>query len=282
MLSPVFDIVPGSDWQQHMQALWSYLTKYYQIKYGNDCRTGIHVSLQPECNLPELKRLISSIFHFEPAIEALLPENRLDAWCARSNWLYHELTAPEAMSRHDFLLDIQEAGDKTTLVNKVQDISHGDACEFCWNFSGLQGNDFYQHGQMINFRKPPAGPSLPASAFRWAQFTITFILAAIRYGSPDNLTSLSHNIGELRSFMSRAALPDGVGEFHLIDMLWKGKDPKAAREPTMAKAHLDEPESCRWELGVNIKRLVEEDAVQCQATIPQELWNYLKGFDPTA
>lgn len=81
--------------------------------------------------------------------------------------------------------------------------------------------------------------------------------------------------------MSRAALPDGVGEFHLMDMLWKGKDPKAAREPTMAKVHLDDPDR-KWELGVNIKRLVEGDAVECQATIPQELWNYLRGFDPTA
>ncbi|KAF7503769.1 hypothetical protein GJ744_003311 [Endocarpon pusillum] len=281
MLSPVFDIVPGSDWQQHVQALWSYLTKHYQIRYGSDCRNGIYVSLHPECNLPELKRVISSVFHFEPAIEALLPENRLDAWCAKSNWLYHELTAPEAMSRHDFLLDIQEAGDKRTLVDKVQDISHGDTCEFCWNFSGLQGNDSYQHGRMINFRKPPAGPSEPASTFRWAQFTITFILAAIQYGSPDNLTSLSHNIGELRSFMSHAALPEEVGDFHLIDMLWKGKDPKAAREPTMDKSHLDDPDR-KWELGVNLKRLVQEDAVECQATIPQGFWNYLRGFDPTA
>lgn len=276
MLSPVFDVVPHSPWKHHIRAVWKFLCDNYRIANRDDLYTRIRVSLDPEYTLTDVKRIASSVIHFETAIEPLQPENTNDPDEARSIWLHSWPFAPSRRSRAASISYIDECFTWPEFRNKVNGLA---IAEYAWNFWDIRPNG------LLEFRKP--SPCLrPPQIFSWAELTMAFILAAIRYGSPEYLRCCLHNVGSLKDFVSRVDIP-GDGPHHL-DRIWEGISLNAAREPMMRTdkyAEVDgeelEPELA-WRHWVWLREMIEQDARQCAASVPQVLQNHLNSFSTSA
>ena len=67
--------------------MWNYLNANYKITANASCGTHVHMSVAGGYSLEELKRLSHAIIHFEPALEALLPEDRWGNEYTKSNWI---------------------------------------------------------------------------------------------------------------------------------------------------------------------------------------------------
>ncbi|ERF76101.1 hypothetical protein EPUS_01434 [Endocarpon pusillum Z07020] len=276
MISPAFDIVPHSPWKHHIRAVWKFLCDNYRIANRDGLYTRIRVSLDPKYTLTELKRIASSVIHFETAIEPLQPENTNDPDEARSIWLHSWPFAPFRRSRSASISYIDECFTWPEFRDKINGVAIG---EYAWNFW-----DACPDG-LLEFRKAP--PCLrPPQVFSWAELTMAFILAAIRYGSPEYLRGCLHNVGSLKDFVGRVDIP-GDGPHHL-DRIWEGISLNAAREPMMRTddyTEVDEDElepELAWRHWVRLREMVEQDAQQCAASVPQVLRNYLNNFSTSA
>lgn len=284
MVSPIFDIDTHSSWQLHVREIWKYLVDNYELRNSDNRYTTIHVCFSPKYNLTELQRIACSIIHFETAFEALQPENIHDAERALSHWLHIPSFAQSPRSRSASIDYIEQPyqiyRDLLRVLQGNSDPVYGGEL-YAWNFYGVD------KGGMIEFRKPP-GCLPPTQVFSWAELTMTFILASMRYGSSANLSAFSHDIGGLKEFVSQVDIPGGVGTPHYLHRMWEGKNLKAAREPIMLKTHFDiadsyNPEPAEiYEEWMTIKKMIEYDARECNAIVPQHLRNHLSGFDTTA
>lgn len=111
----------------------------------------------------------------------------------------------------------------------------------------------------------------------------------MRYGFPADLRGFSRNVGGLRSFVSQVDVPGAAadgGELQHLDRIWAGQEARAAREPGLCKGHFDVfPEFNRrvlWRLWLQLREMIEEDARDSGAVIPQSLGEYLRLFDKSA
>ena len=63
-------------WRDEVEALWSFLHRAYFISGNSNCSTHVHVSRAEDFTLLELKRISQVVIHFEPGLEALMPDER--------------------------------------------------------------------------------------------------------------------------------------------------------------------------------------------------------------
>ena len=108
MVSPIFLAFPGSTWRTDVEATWTYLSTYYGIVGTQYAGTHIHVGLEPDYSLTDLKRVAQAVIHFEPAFEALVPRARRGNVHARSNWLDAPGLARKGKSRSGSVAAIEE------------------------------------------------------------------------------------------------------------------------------------------------------------------------------
>jgi hypothetical protein len=278
MLSPVFDVVPHSPWKHHVKSIWKFLSDNYRIAKCDEFYTRISLQLNPIYTLTELKRIASSIIHFETAIEPLQPENPNDPDNAPSIWLHSPPLARSCRSRSASIRYIDECSTWPELRNMINDPWFGGFGHYAWKFSGFNSTGF------ITFYKLPPYPR-PPQLFSWAELTMAFILAAIRYGSPDYLRRCAHDVGSLKDFVGRVDIP-GDGPHHL-DRIWEGISLNAAREPMVRTSLTDidgveaDPRDVRryW---MRLKEMIELDAEECAASVPQLLQNRLNGLSTSA
>ena len=111
MVSPIFNVTTDPQWRDHAKATWQNLTRNYEISGNDACSTHIHVSLQPDYCLTDLKQIASSVIYFELAIEALVPEYRRGDEdggneYAKSNWLNSSELAKRGKTRSESIDEI--------------------------------------------------------------------------------------------------------------------------------------------------------------------------------
>lgn len=217
--TPILDIRPG--WRDHVIAAWDYLEKFYTIRSDRSCATHVHISLEPSYTLDQLKRIASSIIHFETALEAVMPPARRNNGWARSNWLSSPRLAAKNKSRKESIREIESVISRPSVIRLMQEL--GNPC-FAWNLWSLNDKS------TIEFRKPP-GSVTAAEALTWAELALNFIQAAIRFGDSDRLSNFPSNVGGLRNFLGQFNEP-GVNEPERLRRLWDSVAPDAAIEPT--------------------------------------------------
>ncbi len=235
--SPTFHIGTTSPWRAQISATWEYLLQHYHVAPNPVLDSQTDIMLAPHYTLSDLRRIASSAIHFEPAIEALLPEHRHrhpDTHNpgdpkVRSNWLDSPFLVRQAKSRCQSIAAIEIAPDREAVVrlmtgpeNKADPWSNRS---YAWIFSDLFDNN------MIGFRKPPA-PSSANDVLNWAEFLITFIQAAIHSGTSTSLRGFPSDLRGLRSFLAAVPCIAGVNEPRRWQKLWAGKQANAAVEPT--------------------------------------------------
>jgi hypothetical protein len=115
-ISPIFRAHKDSLWREHINFLWDFLSANYRISANHSCGTHVHLSRSGGYTLSQLKKVCQSIIHFEPAFEALLPEERLSNEYARSNWLDNENFGHRNLTRKQTIAVIQQASSMRELV----------------------------------------------------------------------------------------------------------------------------------------------------------------------
>jgi hypothetical protein len=214
--------------------MWKYLSGHYHVTGDYDCDTHIRVSMSPDFNLQEVKRIAQAVIHLEPAYDALLP-SRNGHVTARSNWLHGTSFAPSELTRSrsiDFIEDNASMAPIDLLMHRV---GVEDDDEFSWNFSGLKNEP-----REIVFRKPPYSTT-SRHCLSWAEFTMAFVLAGIRYQSTELLQRIPSNVRGLRWFLSRYNV-QGLIDSSLVGSIWRGISLDAMLDPRICLADESCPE----------------------------------------
>ena len=116
---------------------------------------------------------------------------------------------------------------------------------------------------MIGFRKPPT-PLNANDVLDWAEFLITFIQAAVHFGSGASLRGFHSDLRGLRSFLAAVPSVAGVNEPRRWQKLWAGKQANAAAEPAPywgppgERVDSAERDRVRTKLRLDVNRIREE------------------------
>jgi Putative amidoligase enzyme len=230
LVTPVFRALPRSTWRRDVEATWRFLHQHYQITGGITCGTHIHVSFEApgEYTTDDLRRIARCVIHFEPAVEALMPRYRRTTNYAKSNWLQGHLLGHCNKSRRESIAAIDgipTEGDEDEIQGQIVNLmqGHGDR-DYAWNFLNI----LWGKGT-IEFRKPPACTSA-AMALSWTELAMSFIQAAVRYGTPHRLERVPSTVGGLRWFLEQACRP-GVNEPARLEAIWAGHAEHEAVQP---------------------------------------------------
>lgn len=198
----------------------------YKISANESCGTHVHLSRVGGYSLDDLKSVCQSIIHFEPAFEAILPNDRLSNEYARSNWLDNPNFGHQKLSRRQSIALIESVStvrDLVLLMNPDHDKMFG------WNLLYLLHSP---HGT-IEFRRGAASTS-PEDVFMWIELAMSFVQASIQLGNPDSLTKVPPTVGGLLWFIQAAKLPDrvpGLYDSRYLDRLFSGANHDAFQEP---------------------------------------------------
>ena len=65
-----------STWRETVNATWSFIEREYLIEPDDYCSTHVHVSKKEPYTLQELKLIAQAVLWWEPAWEAILPDER--------------------------------------------------------------------------------------------------------------------------------------------------------------------------------------------------------------
>jgi Putative amidoligase enzyme len=220
MRTPVIDFKPG--WRDSVKMTWKYLEEDYRIIPTDDCATHIHISLTPQYTLDQLKRIASAIIYFEPAFEALVPDDRRgNLWC-RSIWLEGPKFALQDKSRAQSIELVERAPNTMALLHLLHVI---DDPRYAWNFWSLLSPK-----QTIEFRQPPACETADET-LSWAELAVNFIQVSIKHGSAATLRLYPANAEGLRWYLGLVN-ERGVNEPDRLRGIWAGiYSPNAAMEP---------------------------------------------------
>lgn len=271
MVSPIFRAHPHSTWRRDVEKTWGYLQRHYDITKTSHCATHIHVSFESPSvyTADDIRRIARAVIHFEPALEALVPQSRRGNRFAKSNWLqgqclgYEELSRTESIAAIDEIPLVNDQEDIRRVVELMQDVDDRD---YCWNFVNLR-----RSRETIEFRKPP-GSASAAEALSWAEFAMSFVQASVKHGTRDRLEKIPSNVGGLKWFLKQAHVP-GVNEPSRLERIWKDKPDNAAVEPQPVLEEYWGEQFPRLE--ARFKKLAAADNVQLlklAKTVRQPYW----------
>lgn len=217
MITPLFVAFPNSQWRDHVKATWNYLQGRYEIIDTQDCGTHVHISVEGGYSLEELKRVAQAALYFETSFDALVPQHRRkQSDYARSVWVDSPDLAANGVSRIEAMLMISQITDLHKLLSLMNpNFRRG----FSWNFRSII--KYYT----VEFRKPPASKTAQ-EALNWAEFAMTFVQTAIRYGTLERLVVIPPTVGGLRWFLRQTCVPR-LNKPGRLEAIWKGKYPNA-------------------------------------------------------
>ncbi|KAL9078551.1 MAG: hypothetical protein Q9157_002542, partial [Trypethelium eluteriae] len=202
IVSHILLLYTTSKWRADVEALWSFLNGEYIVTANNNCSTHVHISLAKGYSVSDLKNLAASVIYFEPALEALVPPNRRGNEYARSNWIDNANFGYKKKLRSESIAMIMKCGIDEEVINLMN--PRGERY-FGWNFLALRKY------KTIEFRRGAASLSV-RDAFMWVELAVSFVLAALRLGSAQELTAIPATVGGLRAFMSQAKLENALGQ----------------------------------------------------------------------
>jgi hypothetical protein len=220
LVSPIFEVAPGSRWREDVDVFWNFLRKHFGITTNETCGTHVHLSLEPSFSVSEIKRIAQAAIHFEAAFEAIVPAERRGIRVAKSNWIDTPTVRTKARSRWELIDDIEQEGNLGLMIALMQEKNDRD---YCWNFRSL-----FLSGT-LEFRKPPPC-NTPEQSLAWAELAIGFVQASVQYGSLERLRSVPANVGGLRWFISKFGIK-GANEPDRMQAIWADKNANAFSEP---------------------------------------------------
>ena len=262
LVSPIFWACPGSTWRKDVEATWEYLERQYRITKSASCATHIHISFLPPgiFTLEDIRRIALAVLHFETAFEVLMPPDRRRNPYAKSNWLVGQHLGLKNKSRPESMAAINNATDMIQLIHLMQPVYDR---AYAWNF-----NNLFDSKRTIEFRKPP-GSTTADQALAWAELALSFVQAAVRYGTLEKLQKVPSTVRGLYWFMEQAIVP-GMNEPGRLERLFDGTAPDAALEPQGIRLDLSYREERQWEETSKRKTAADEKRITLHAQTVQE------------
>lgn len=242
-----------------MEATWEYLQRHYAIIADSRCGTHVHISFESpgEYIAEDIRRIARCVIHFEPALEALMPQDRRGNVFAKSNWLEGHLLGKANKSRRESIAAIDEIpvvdNEALDIIRIIALMQHKGDRDYGWNFINLCCGM-----ATIEFRKPPASTT-PEQALSWAELAMSFIQASVRYGTPKRLQRVPSTVGGLRWFLEQARRT-GVNEPGRLEWLWAGHADDAALQPQLDSDLYFGEEGLMLE--ARLRKLAMEDQMQ--------------------
>lgn len=201
MKTPKMQVSDSLDWAGQVKRTWAFIEENYKVSKTGMCGTHVHISMQrgmqpgttlgTGMGLQNLKKIAQCAIHFEPALEALVPEGRRANIFAVSNWIDNINFADPSTTRQVAMNIIDRCSRESELIELMCPPPH-QRC-FAWNFWALK-----KFGT-IEFRKGSASVNA-SDALAWAELTILFVQAAVQ-ALPESLLTRPANIEELRRFL---------------------------------------------------------------------------------
>jgi Putative amidoligase enzyme len=229
MTSPLFRAYRGSPWRDEVKTTWAFLRKHYLITTNEKCSTHVHVSYRKGFDLAALQKIAQCIIHFEPAVEAIVPQSRRANSYAKSNWLDNVNFWVEKKSPRQA---IEEIGNARARQEVVELMTPGLDKWFAWNFRSILDL------RTLEFRKAGASTTVQ-EALAWAEFAMTFVLSAMQTeNTPAYLNTLPPNVDGLRRFLLKEKRPADAPMCNpeYLKPLWAGKTGKESLQPQPALA----------------------------------------------
>jgi Putative amidoligase enzyme len=222
LASPLFRAYRGSPWREEVERTWAFLQNEYEITTSTECGTHIHISIRRGFSLADMKKIAQCIMFFEPAIEALLPDERRGNSYMKSNWLDNRKFGLQNKSPRQAIREIGLAQTRQEIVGLM---SPDLDSHFAWNFQTLQ------RLRTIEFRK--GTPSKNArEALMWAEFAMSFILSAMQTRDvPTYLGNTQPNVGGLKAFVLQEKTEPYMCDPEYLKPLWVGKTGRESRQP---------------------------------------------------
>ncbi|ERF75865.1 hypothetical protein EPUS_01231 [Endocarpon pusillum Z07020] len=253
LVSPLFRAYPGSRWREDVEATWAYLSANYDIAGNTLAGTHIHIGLEPDYSLTDLKRIAQAVIHFETAFEALVPRCRRGNIHVKSNWLDAPGLAQSGRSRPKSIDAIEKVICFQDLVNLLHPTilpSGQYDRSFSWNFCSWYGK------RSVEFRKPPASLT-SKDALSWTELAMSFVQASSRVVSSEELQKIPPTVGGLRWFLQNFGNEPGVNQPGRLERLWRSTEPGALLEPKSQVSGL--PEQERLQLEQRLQTMVLAD-----------------------
>lgn len=224
MKSPKIRVSTDPDWARQVEETWAFIEKYYIVSKNVLCGTHVHISMQPKIptgggrrtgmGLQNIKRIAQCAIHFEPALEALVSEDRRHNPFVMSNWIDNVKFVDKRVTRQVAIDMIENAANENELINLL--CPFPQERHFAWNFRALR-----RFGT-IEFRKGSASLNA-ADALAWAELTLLFVQSALQT-APSALRTIPANIRGLRKFL-------GKGELKYLNPMFDGKNGEESLQP---------------------------------------------------
>jgi hypothetical protein len=226
--SPLFEISPTSHqlWRNSVHEVWAYIQTNHLHGINHFNNTSIQISMEPNFLLEDVRRIAQCGIHFEPAIEAFLPETPDAGENYASNWVLSWDLAPSGRTRPDSIEFIENSLNSATVSNRMQ--NNTPLGNFTWEFKHLG-----QPQERIEFHRCPAVHNAQQS-IQYLEFTVRFVGAAMQC-SRQQLLMIPSNVGGLQWFLANftgAWLDNNA----LMPVIWEG----------VALDAMSEPRICEW------------------------------------
>ena len=221
--------------------------------------THIHIGLEPDYSLTDLKRIAQAIIHFETAFEVLVPRCRRGNIHAKSNWLNAPGLAQSGRSRPESIAAIENV----ICFRDLSDLLHPTILgqydrSFSWNFCS------WFDKRSIEFRQPPASLT-SKEALSWAELAMSFVQASSRVVSSEGLQKIPPTVGGLRWFLLNFGNEPRVNQPGRLERLWRSAEPGAILEPKSQVSGL--PEQERLKLEERLRKMVLADRRRIEGII---------------
>lgn len=181
-------------------------------------------------SLEELKRLSHAIIHFEPALEALLPEDRRGNEYTKSNWIDNPNFGRRRVSRRESMALIERCTTGRELILLMNPNRNGEHDKFYgWNFLNLLASP----EATVEFRRGAASVNTQ-DALIWIEFAISFVQTSLNFGTIENLRRVPADVGGLRWFLDSSKPSSAMHDYRCVDLFFAGSNPQASIQPKPA------------------------------------------------
>jgi Putative amidoligase enzyme len=207
-----------------VKATWGYIQKYYLVGKTTLCSTHVHISAifigddgERGMDLESMKRIAQCVIHWEPALEALTPEERRGNMYARSNWIDNPRFKAPIQTRSIVITQIGECRSRDEIIDlmspKLLDRF------WAWNFRAMN-----KYGT-IEFRKGSASLN-GEQVLAWSELALCFVQSAMQTDI-NSLGRVPANVAALKRFLG------GAEKVKALKLIFDGKRDDASVQPEL-------------------------------------------------
>ncbi|KAJ5404866.1 amidoligase enzyme-domain-containing protein [Penicillium sp. CMV-2018d] len=246
LVSPILQYHERSPWRDEVRHMFRALSLVCDVEANQSC--GVHVHISPPKNsawsLDTLKSICRSIFYFERAILAIVPDHRRSNAYTASNRCDNSRLKGKSVRECLSILDRCE--NHVEIVDLMNDNGRR---YFAWNFTNL----YYGGKATLEFRQAP-GASDETACLPWVEFVASFVNSSKMMSSDRNISRFSRDVQGLRRILTSFGVSGS--NRGILESLFRGKSGYINPSPVRALVTAEQETLKAKEDEGNAKNLV--------------------------